>query len=64
MPLVIRDYVTTRVVWEDKVKKVTGLLIALIVSLAITVEKSTIASPGITDLDGCHMDDRGRWHCH
>ena len=51
-------------VWEDKVKKVAGLLVALILSLVITVGNATIASPGDTDADGCHKDNRGRWHCH
>ncbi len=29
-----------------------------------TLRNSTIAHQGPTDEDGCHKDQRGRWHCH
>lgn len=29
-----------------------------------TLANSTIAHHGPTDENGCHKDERGRWHCH
>ncbi len=33
-------------------------------ALKYTLGNATIVHPGPTDENGCHKDERGRWHCH